>query len=159
MKKYALPVLCLCSITMFVYSCSKTSSYSNTDETTGLVNKTRSWSGYSSGYYKGDTLYTGDTTHHEWARSFYHVISDTSFSVQKINGYQISAMGTPWNYLSTDNVNHIVRFDTTLSGSPVSYLDFYSARDSVYLQYHMVGAYNAASGRNYETDIYLHTNP
>ena len=153
--KFTLPALLIAGL--LAYSCNKTS-YTNTDHTVGLVNTTRSWSGYSTGFIKGDTLIPPATTVQQGALYFYHTINDSSFNVLKSNGYQISVMGTYMNYHSTDSTTHIVEFDTTFSGSPKSFLKYNYSNNSITMEYHWVGTFNAVTSRYYQTDIYLHTN-
>lgn len=158
MKPILPAIIILLLATVLSESCSK-NGYSTADHTTGLVNVTRSWSGYSTGYAMGDTLIPPATAPQVGALYFNHTISDTSFSINKINGFQISVGVTPMNYLSTDATTQIVEFDTTLAGtSAVSFLKYDPVHNSMTLEYHQVGAYNNLTGHYYETNISLHTN-
>ncbi len=144
--------------TAAIYSCKKGSNdYSVTDHTTGMV-KMRSWSGTASGYVKTDTVLLPDTAHVDWASLFNQSITDTSFSVEKINGFQVSVLAMPFNYVLTDTVNKIVRFDTTLSGSATSILTYYYGRDSMTYEFHHITGYSTHAAQYYQVNEFLHTN-
>src|ERR1022692_3341214 len=123
MKKIFHTVSVFCFIVWAFLSCSKGgNNYSAADHTVGLVNIIRAWSGTANGYIKGDTMYPGDTTHYAWPKAYSRVITDTTFPVQKVNGFDVSVLAENINYSSTDSVNKIVKFDTIISsGAPVSY--------------------------------------
>jgi len=157
-KKTLAPLLTTAALAVFVFACTKSSNYSNTDHTVGLVNVSRHWSGYSKGYIKGDTLIPPATSSQVAALYYYHNIPDSFFAVQKVNGYLVSVMGTYMNYLTTDSVHTLVTFDTTATGSPTCFVKFNYSRDSMWLEYHQVGTYNSVTNHYYETNIYLHTN-
>ncbi len=157
MKKTFLLISFSVILISFAESCTK-SSYSSTDETTGIVNTTKLWSGYSTGYFIGDTVLAGDTTHIAWAKYYYHVINDSSFAVQKVNNLLISILGMPLAYKSTNATTHMELFDSTIAGtSLLTKLEYYSNTGNMNYEYHKVGAYNAASGHYYETNIFIHT--
>ena len=157
MKKSYLILSFSAVLALITDSCSK-SGYASTDETTGIVNTTKLWSGYSTGYLMGDTILTPGSASVPYARYYYHIITDSSITVQKVNDLQIKIMDMPLNYASTDATTHLVLFDSTISGSAPSKLDYYSNTGSMTYEYHWVGTYNAASGHYYQTDIYMHTN-
>jgi hypothetical protein len=147
------PILILaCSLP----GCIKSSSYSVTNHTVGVVG-TRAWSGTISGYEQTDTVRLPDTAHVSWASPFSRTISDTTFNIEAVNGFLVSVLGTSFNYISTDSTHGIVLFDTTLAGSATSKLTYYYAADSITYEYHHVTGYNAASGLYYQVNAYLHT--
>jgi hypothetical protein len=159
-KNLIYPFVILFSITVIIFGCGKGSgNYSVADHTTGIANVTRSWSGSSTGFVQGDTLFAGDTTHYAWPKAFSRTINDTSFSIQKINGFEIAVIGYPLNYLLTDSVtNHMVKFDSTIVGSPTSFLEYFYGKDSMYFEFHQIGAYNSRANQYYQVNISLHTN-
>ena len=159
MKKLTIATLLLSAAALVFTGCTKSGNYSSTDHTVGLVSSSKHFKGYAQGFYKGDTLlHSGDTTHSAWAKYYYRVIADTTISIQKVNGFLINAMDLPLPYRSTDSLtSKVVRFDTTISGSPVSFLDFYYATGSITLEYHHIGALNTLENQYYQDNIVLHT--
>jgi len=158
MKNLSLPVFLLFCTTLVFISCSKGgNSYTNTDHTVGMTDL-KTWSGIAYGYYKGDTVLQGDTAHIVWANTFYRVITDTSFSVQKINGYQVNALETLLNYISSDSITtKTVLFDDTVSGI-VSKLTLYYLADTMKLELHVWSGYNSAANQYYQNNVILHSN-
>jgi hypothetical protein len=140
-----------------IYGCSKSNNYTTTDHTTGITGKVRSWSGATSGYVKTDTVIMPDTNTVNWATFFNRTISDSFFAVMEVNGFQVSVFGTPFNYLTTDSVNQVIIFDTTLSGSAKSILTYYYNRDSMTCEYHQVTGYSNWAKQNYQVNYLLHT--
>jgi hypothetical protein len=160
MKKSLLSAFIFLGASLFVISCTKNNNnYSSADHTVGLANKTYKWTGTANGYTKGDTLFTGDTTHHEWPKIYSRTIVDTSFMIQKINGFEIAVLGAPINYISTDSTSKIVTFDTTYSGSAMTILKFYYSKDSISYEYHKVTGFNSAANQYYQSNMVLHTHP
>lgn len=147
------------SIIIVFGACNKSSnSYTVTDHTVGMVN-VRLWSGTANGYTKGDTLLTsGDTTYTAWPKIYSRLIHDSSFSVQKINGFEVSVLGTPLAYRLTDSVNKTIRFDSLVTGSLTGILIYYFNKDSMTFQYDNVFGYNVPDSQYYQAHIFLHTN-
>ena len=139
------------------YGCTKSRVYSQTDHTTGLTSKSRVWSGTTYGYFKGDTLIPPATANEDWAKIFNLTITDSTFSVVKINGFAVSVPGMTMIYRDTDYTQNAVRFDSTVAGSGTSYLLYFYLVDSVYYEYHNFSGYNSAANQYYQTHLYLHT--
>ncbi len=144
-------------ICIMTYACTKKADYSQTDHTVGLTSKMRSWSGSSDGHYKGDTLIPPATANEDWAKIFNRIITDSSFSVQKVNGFAVSIPNMTLIYRDTDYTINAVRYDSTVAGSGTSYLLYFYLVDSAYYEYHSFYGYNSAANQYYQTHLYLHT--
>ena len=149
-------IAAMCSL-----GCNKTSNnYSTTDHTVGIT-KLRSWSGTADGYNKGDTMISTsiglrDTV---WALHFARNIVDTSFSIAKINGFAISVLGTPLDYISTDSITtKTVVFDSNVSGTQTAILTYYYLQDSMTYQFNIVTGFNSSANQYYQVNMFLHTN-
>lgn len=154
MKKILLYAAGLAAVTL---ACNKNSNnYSVTDNTAGMI-KTEQWTGTISGYAKGDTLFTGDTTHHEWPKGYSRTKADTSIAVAKINGFAVGMMGFTLAYRSTDVVNKTRKFDTVLTGSYDAIMIYYYERDSFTFVSHEVSGYNTPAAQYYQNNITLHS--
>jgi len=160
MKRLIYTVSILSGTSLLMYSCSKGGgNYSVADHTTGIANVVRSWSGTANGFVQGDTIIPPATASVPWPKAYSRTITDTSFAVQKINGFAVAVLGYTLNYLTTDStVNHLVEFDTTLSGSSLSFLKYYYISDSMSFEFHWISGYNSAANQYYQTNYYLHTN-
>jgi len=148
-------------IIIVAIACSKSgNNYSTTDHTVGVI-QSRSWTGTANGYLQGDTIEfpPPDVTHVPWAYAFNRVIADTSFPVTRINGFEISALGTMLTYKATDSTLQTVKFDSTLSGAAKSVFTFYYAKDSITYEYHSVSGYNATQNQYYQVNELWHTKP
>src|SRR4051812_43906650 len=75
--------------------------YTAADHTVGMLN-VRTWSGTANGNTAKDTLI--GTTNTKWLAHFSRTITDTTFAVQKIDGFSISILGTTLQFVSTDSV-------------------------------------------------------
>ncbi len=158
MKKTLFSVSLLLIAAALFSQCTKSGNYSAADHTVGLVNVTKHFKGYAYGYYKGDTLlYPLDTTHYPWTKYYYRTI-DSTFSIQKVNGFLINVVGVYMNYKSTDSLTYkVVKFDTVFPGVPRSLLNYYYAKDSIYLECHHSDSLNTYSNQYYQSHIFLHT--
>ena len=149
------PGVLLLFIILVIFSCGKnTNNYSVTDHTVGMV-KIRAWSGYTYGYARGDTLW--DTVHVAWPEYFYHTITDTSFSVQKINGFAINVDGVVLIFRTVDSVNKIMRFDSTYANSTTSFLIWNFGQDTMHYEFHKIYGHNDSAMKYYETNKILHS--
>lgn len=156
--KAKLPVLpLLLCIAVAVYSCSKSgSNYSTTDHTVGMI-KIRPWSGYSSGFNRGDTLYSSLDTHHvAWPKAYYRTITDTSVSVVRDDGFTVSMLGVVMRYRTTDSTLKYIRFDSTSSASTGILLYFFG-NDSMHFEYHLVTGFNDTAKQYYQVNEFLHS--
>ena len=150
-----LVALFLC-ITLIIPGCNKnTNNYSVTDHTTGMI-KIRSWSGYAFGNSRGDTLW--NTVHVAWPEYFCHTVTDTSFSVLKVNGFSINVEGTELAFRSVDSVNKIVKFDFTYANSATSFLIWDFGQDTMYYEFHKIYGHNDSANKYYETNQVLRSN-
>jgi len=148
-------------VAVLSFGCNKSSNnYSTTDHTVGMTSL-RSWSGTANGYYKGDTMMSigiglRDTI---WALHFARTISDTSFSIAKLNGFVISVLGTPLNYQSTDSITtKTVLFDSNVSGTQTAILTYYYLQDSMTYQFNIITGFNTPANQYYQVNMFLHTN-
>ncbi|MCD6013008.1 MAG: hypothetical protein K0Q79_2870 [Flavipsychrobacter sp.] len=139
-----------------ITACNKSNNYSITDHTTGMIT-VRQLTGIISGYAKGDTVFTGDTTHHEWPDAFNRLLIDTSVAIGKINGFAVSIMGYTLNYRSTDVANKTKRFDTLVAGTLDAVLIYYYDNDSMSFVSHQVSGFNSTANQYYQNNITLHT--
>ena len=154
MKKLLISFALTCAV---MISCNKKSNdYSLTDYTTGMITL-RQWSGNVYGYRKGDTLFPGDTTHYEWPKVFNRALTDSSFSLSRINGFAVNVLGYTLNYRSTDEVAKTRRFDSVITGSLNAVLIYYYEKDSMSFENHVVSGYNSRASQYYQTNIMLHT--
>lgn len=133
--------------------------YATTDYTRGLI-KSVTWSGTAGGYAQGDTIAhpSPDTTHVPWAKAFHHLITDTTFAIQRVNGFAVQIGSQMLRFNTVDSAHGYVKFDTTVAGSGHDVLLYFYAKDSFSYEYHIITGQNAATGIYYETDMYLHTN-
>jgi len=145
-------------IALLSWGCNKgNNSYTTTDHTVGMI-AVRSWSGTSGGFYKGDTA-IGTNPDSVWALHFARVITDTSFSVQKINGFALSVLGYMLDYQSTDSLTtQTVLFDSDITGTQTAVLTYYYLKDSMTFQLSVVFGYNTPANQYYQTNMFLHTN-
>ena len=159
MKNVMLLLSIVTCVAIIAVACNKNSNnYSVADHTTGMVNG-RLWSGNAYGYTQGDTLLTtGDTTHTVWAKIFSRTITDTSFSVQKINGFEVTVLGTTLTYRLTDSTNNLIRFDSVVTGTLNAILKYNYLNGSMSYEYHNVTGYNTNNHQYYQVNLFLHTN-
>ncbi len=153
-----LSVAIICAVFLFTQCHPGGNNYTATDHTKGMI-KIKSWTGNAHGYVQGDTIQfpPPDTTHVAWAKAYSHNITDTSFSVLKIDGFDIIVLGTILRYKATDSTLQTVTFDTTVVGSGTDILKYYYAIDSFSYEFHIITGFNAAANKYYMTDLFIHT--
>lgn len=148
--------LSILSVVIFVTSCKKQPNYSAADHTVGLT-AVHLWSGNAHGNTQKDTLISGNST--KWLAAFNHNIIDSSFAIQKVDGYSISVLGATLQWVTTDSfTDKTVKFAVTLGNTTTpTTLIYYFAKDSIVLDYHKLGEYHPGTGQNYYTDEFLYT--
>lgn len=153
MKNYT--VIACALMAALCFSCNKNSNtYSTTDHTVGMVDL-RHWAGTSQGFALGDSVISGTST--PWPKHFYRTISDTSFAVQKINGFSINMLGYVLSYRSTDSVAKTVLYDSTVAGKLSAYLIYYFGHDSITFNVHRVDSFSTAASQYYQVIDSFHT--
>jgi hypothetical protein len=154
-KNYLAPAIC---IVLFLFSCSKSgNNYTNTDHTAGMITS-HLWSGNSNGFSRGDTvLYPPSTVHTAWPKIFNRNITDTPFTVQKVNGYEIVAFGATMQYRGEDATHTYIKFDSVISGTLDATLYYYHNRDSMVFILNRVDSFSAAAAEYYQVHDSLHT--
>jgi hypothetical protein len=159
--RYPITCAALAFYLLTAIGCSKNNDYSaGLDHTKGAVAQ-KKWSGTTDGYCQYDSSYYDTASHHTvhitWPKHFQRTITDTIFSLERMDDYMISGLGQWQRYRSTDSANGIIHFDTTYSGSTLSYINYWYRIDSEYFEHHKVGDHHEASGLYYQTHWYLHT--
>jgi hypothetical protein len=155
MKNLRYPFAALIACVIFSQSCSKSSgNFVTTDHTPGLI-KARGWYGSADGYAPGDTT-KGGIIHHNWPDHFSRTITDSSFSIIKIDGYTINMMGLKMPYRITDSTAKFVRFDTS-SSILTAALVYYYAKDSISFGLHRADSFSTAANQYYQLNLTLHT--
>ncbi len=139
-------------------ACNKNSNnYSITDFTAGMITE-RLWSGQIYGYAKGDTLYQPtDTVLTEWPKVYNRTLTDTSFTIIKINGFAVNIMGTTLGYKTTDAMAKVRKYDSVVTGSLDAVLLYYYEKDSLSFVCHRTKEYNSLANQYYQEHILLHT--
>ncbi len=145
-----------CALALCVASCSKSSNnYTVTDHTVGMVG-IRHWTGSKDGYTPGDTTIMS-TVHHAWPLHFSHLITDTTFAIEKINGFSINMVGFVLAYRTTDSVAQTVRYDSVITGTLTASLIYFFGKDSIGFEVHRVDSFSSDANQYYQLNEVLHT--
>jgi hypothetical protein len=156
MKHLVGSLVLLFAVMLIFPGCKKNSNnYSVTDHTVGM-NKVRTWTGYSNGYYYGDTSWAGkDIT---WPKWYMYTTTDSPCAVLPVNGFVVNVMGRILNWRSTDSVLKIVVFDSIYANSQRSFLIWDYGQDTMRLEFHRMMGWNDTLKLYYQDNKYLHGN-
>jgi hypothetical protein len=130
----------------------KKKDYVGVYDATANVTTARQWAGTHYGYAKDSV---DDSTF--LATAFSRNIADTVITIEKYNALTIKTFGLLLRHKGTDSATGTVRFDTTLPSSAPTVLIYNFNTNKITFEYHNIGAWNAASGHNYEQHFNLHT--
>lgn len=154
MRKLTLALLPSLAIAV-IFSCNKKKNdYTSTDNTVGMTSL-RSWHGVRNGKMKKDTTVSGTATN---TVASYSNIIDTSFAIQKENGFTIMFLGSELRYRVTDSSGGTVKYDTTYAGSAKSELTFYFRTNKIHFEYHKIGDADPLKGDWYQDHATWDTN-
>lgn len=160
--KYLITFTVLAFYAAIISGCSKNNDYNaGTDHTSGMI-KVRKWSGTTNGNCKLDSPYydtpTHSTKHAILLKHYSRTITDSMFSVEKYNDFTIKVFGNWMRYRSTDSIGtKLVVYDTTYSGSPLSFVKYNFSDQGTTLELHKMYEHDETTNEYFQDHWYLHT--